>query len=69
MHTGAGGWNLAAMLRSLDLTGITKAREVARPSERLRSVFNTIILRIMSSIYRVGGGRCEETVKGPLLIH
>ena len=40
MHMGGDGWNLAAMLRSLDLMGITKAREVARPSERLRSVFN-----------------------------
>lgn len=64
MH-GRGGCSLAATRRSLDPTGISKALEVVGPSDRIRSVLNTVILGITSRIYRVGGGRCEETVKGP----
>lgn len=56
---------MAATRRSLDPTGISKALEVVGPSDRIRSVLNAVILGITSRIYRVGGGRCEETVKGP----
>lgn len=59
---GRGGCSLAATRRSLDLTGISKALEVVRPSDRIRSVLNTVILGVRSRTYT---GWVGEDVKRP----
>lgn len=63
--TGGGGWKLAATLRGLHLTGITKALEVVKQrSDWLRSVFNTVTSHHVK-IYTAGQGEVWRAFEGP----
>lgn len=61
------GWNPAAMLRSLDLTGIMKASEgLKQRSDRFRAVFNTITSNNVRNTHGGVVGDIERLLRGPI---
>lgn len=63
-HMGGDGWNPAAMLRSLGLTGIMEASEgLKQRRDRFRAVFNTTVSNNVRIMQGGVGGDVERLLR------
>lgn len=63
-YMGGDGWNPAALLRSLGLTGIVEASEGRKQrNDRFRAVFNTIASNNGRTMQGGGGGGIERLLR------